>query len=1038
MRKFIILLFALFFIFVPKVEAVDKNTFVTVVNPVKGPEGWSNKFLDPLQIPVMEYNASTVSAIPVTWLLRYDAVNDASISAYFKKISDGNNTQTLGALLEITPKLAQKANIDGRFPVSNLLTSYYPEQRKALIDAFMQSFQKRFGYLPQSVGAQYIDSYSLEYLQKRYSVMVATIDDESFSAGDHLWGGYAGSVYLPSKTNALEPGSFSNNRIDIVITRWKQNDLFSYYNGKTNRLSFPDIAFVDKVLRQYSQKDFNEFTNISFGLENDFGRPIFSQDIKNTYKWIANLKISLGLQFVSLQTLGNFVLNRYPESSPAYFYRFTDPTGESSDTLYWYQNAYYRIGLRSSGNVTKLVDLHIFDSRLYEDFFATPNISSEMSLELPSTVDLIKNPGSETGIDIDLSKAKIDYQNWRVTFTDGNKKIELDPQSVVFTNINPSISSLDITPVKNNDQTVWNFTPHLPFDPQIDHLWFLFAIFIPLIIVSFFLNRTIFFGLIFALLTTFTVIRSGSLYPFGLGIWGPNGHDAIFHISLISKFANAPFNLDHPQLSGALLSNYHFVFDYLSAFVSRIFALSPITVYFVIYPIVSALAMVFLLAALFKRWKLSSLESVLAFFFVFLSGSLGFIPAMITGQNPLYGESVFWANQSVSILLNPPFALSIIVTLIFLLLIDRLKKPNFIQILLIGLVGGLLAQTKIYAFILVCAALLFNKRFKELISVGIIGVLLTLPFTSVSGSPFLLSPLWFVKSMFASPDRIWWPKLVQAWQTYEANGIWLKLFAISLFALIVFLVGNLATRLISLKYVLSKRTLSTTEKIALIISLFGILIPLVIIQNINPWNTIQFIYYSLFFLGIFTARGLVICLNKINSRPVKIFLALLVLIISAITSIGTLQDYLGYYSSSRVSYSELYGLEKLSLEPKGIVLSPLFSESLAGGVPTPKPLYSYVSTAYISAFSGQPEYLSDTINLDITGYNYAEKSRDQQRFYQTDNKDWALQFLKTSNISYVYETPLQKIKLNPAELCLTKIFDSQEINIYKFNCHVQN
>ncbi|HEX9007781.1 MAG TPA: hypothetical protein VF837_00785, partial [Patescibacteria group bacterium] len=115
-----------------------------------------------------------------------------------------------------------------------------------------------------------------------------------------------------------------------------------------------------------------------------------------------------------------------------------------------------------------------------------------------------------------------------------------------------------------------------------------------------------------------------------------------------------------------------------------------------------------------------------------------------------------------------------------------------------------------------------------------------------------------------------------------------------------------------------------------------------------------------------------------------------------------------------------------------------FSSQASGQVPTPKPLYSYVSTAYISAFSGQPEYLSDTINLDITGYDYTQRSRDIQRFYQTENKTWAFQFLKDQNISYVYETPLQRIKLGLGDLCLTKIFDSQEINIYKFNCHVQN
>ena len=124
-------------------------------------------------------------------------------------------------------------------------------------------------------------------------------------------------------------------------------------------------------------------------------------------------------------------------------------------------------------------------------------------------------------------------------------------------------------------------------------------------------------------------------------------------------------------------------------------------------------------------------------------------------------------------------------------------------------------------------------------------------------------------------------------------------------------------------------------------------------------------------------------------------------------------------------------MDKLRDQPRGLVLAPLFISADARTISAPKPLYSYVSTAYISALSAQPEFLSDTINLDITGFRYQERAKEIQRFFQTEDKLWALDFLQKNNIRYVYETPLKRLKLAPVDLKLTKIFDSGEINIYK-------
>jgi len=86
-----------------------------------------------------------------------------------------------------------------------------------------------------------------------------------------------------------------------------------------------------------------------------------------------------------------------------------------------------------------------------------------------------------------------------------------------------------------------------------------------------------------SLILSFTMIKSGLKYDFGLGFWGPNGHDGIWHLSLINQLTQSipPKN---PVFSGTILSQYHWGFDLLVAIISKLTFLSPSILYFQILP----------------------------------------------------------------------------------------------------------------------------------------------------------------------------------------------------------------------------------------------------------------------------------------------------------------------------------------------------------------------------------------------------------------------------------------------------------------------
>jgi len=1051
-----------FFLLPQSASAFSAQTFVTISNPVRGYEGWTNTTQTPLDVPKFQYQESTASALPVTWLLRYDAVSNATISAYFKDLVGKDPHESLGAFLEITPSLTAKAGVaypEGLsiFSANRVFLSGYTQpDRIRLIDTYMNVFFKRFGFYPQSVAAWQLDSYSLQYLQSKYSVLTAMNCDDQYSMDSYrLWGGYLGSPYFPDKNNSLVPASSLNNRVNLAMVRWAQRDLFNFYGSGSASLYSVQLNdylalgqktnYFESLLSMYKPNGFNEFTYVNIGLENDYSLPIYRQEITNVYQSLKTDQDKDSLRLISLSGFGDWFKAHYPESSPTYFYRTTDPTGSQKGEVFWYQSSHYRIGLKAIAGQTKIIDFRVYNRNVYEENYTTPNQNTSLFTEIPAIIDSIKYPGTELNLNVDLQKFTTTYDKqwdlWQLTLTNGNQKIIFYPDSISFTNIPvPTIKTDDLKVTTTKSVTTWKTTPQVPLQDNYHYSW-IFWLLIAVILVIFLkkLHKngrpktplSLIIGLICVLTICLTVFRNSLDFPFGMAFFGPNGHDAIFHLSLIEKFAQDPFNFAHPQYAGAVLSNYHFVFDYFSGVLSKIFSIPATTLYFRFLPVVFGIALVLLLQKLMTKWSYSPFEKVLGYLLVFFSGSFGFIPKLFTGQEIFSGESTFWANQSASLFLNPPFALSLIFLLLFLLNLPEGKKIRPLQFIKLAFLGGLLAQTKVYGFILLIAGLFFSGQFGLMLAVGVFGGLVSLPFTSLSGSPFSFNPLWFPRSLFASIDRLYWPRFVQAWQSYEASGNFPKLLAVNIFALLVFLLGNLGLRFLGLFRMAKEKAADASQKIVYGIIIVGLLLPLVIIQNDNPWNTIQFMYYSLFFLSLLTARVIVRLSLSIKSLILRIIFLVIILSLATLTSIGTLKDYIGNSSPARVSFTEMQALAVLRGEPRGIVLSPLYVQD--GAIAVPKPLYAYVSTAYISALSGQPEFLSDTINLDITGFNYQERSRDVQRFYSTKDKVWAKSFLEKNKIKYIYETPLQKMQVSPGDLALTKIFDSGEINIYQTN-----
>ncbi len=555
---------------------------------------------------------------------------------------------------------------------------------------------------------------------------------------------------------------------------------------------------------------------------------------------------------------------------------------------------------------------------------------------------------------------------------------------------------------------------------------------------KFYKTLTILLLAVFVIFQALPLIRSGLSYDFGIGYWGPNGHDAIWHLALIKQINN-PFNISHPAISGQKLTNYHPAFDVLVAFVSKTTGLSVEFLYFQIFPLISSTLLVILSYKLGLILYQKQFWAVFLAFLVSFSGSFGWIITFIrNGQ--FGGESIFWSMQSASNQLNPPFSWSLILILVGLIIISTLRTANSrYSYLYLGLITLVIPLVKTYAGLLWYPLLLLfsislhqSKIFKVLLVYGLIGIYTFILFNPSPKKLLSFSPFWFSHSMIESPDRLYWPKIASLRYNLALKPNFDKrLVLIELALVVVFFIGNFGFRTLGLLSI--KRLINDTFYLPiLIVSFLAFLIPLIFIQKGTAWNTIQFLYYSVFLFNLFLTKHL----SSIKSKNMALFLAFLISILSILGNLTNYQNYFGYPPPSAVLKEEISGLKFLKNQPAGVVLSypydPYLKKSFTR---TPIPLYAYETTAYLSAFTGKISYLADEMNLDISGYDWQSRRQQSLIFFNQQNPIENRGFLVNNQIDYIYLAGNQ-VEFNPTNLkylSLAKIYDNGYSIIYKVN-----
>jgi hypothetical protein len=268
-------------------------------------------------------------------------------------------------------------------------TGYSPQEREKLIDVYMTDFKKIFGYYPKSVASWFIDSYSLEYMYKKYHIVAsANCKDQYGTDGYTLWGGYWNQAYYPSKINSYMPAQNAANQIPVPIFRMLGSDPIRQYDnglGTTRqgvvtlepvyKFGGGDADWVNWFFKSFTEDKALGFNYTQAGQENSFTWDAMVKGFEIQMPLIARLRDEHKITVETMETSGRWFKKQY-KVTPATSFTVNHDLGENDLKTVWFNSRFYRVNLLWEKGNLRIRDLHLFDenfSSVYTKQVATSN-----------------------------------------------------------------------------------------------------------------------------------------------------------------------------------------------------------------------------------------------------------------------------------------------------------------------------------------------------------------------------------------------------------------------------------------------------------------------------------------------------------------------------------------------------------------------------------------------------------------------------------------------------------------------------------------
>ena len=490
---------------------------------------------------------------------------------------------------------------------------------------------------------------------------------------------------------------------------------------------------------------------------------------------------------------------------------------------------------------------------------------------------------------------------------------------------------------------------------------------------------------------------SGSRYCFGsqcgVFFWGSNEHDAVWHLALENTaFTTTPAQM--PNFSGASLTGYNALMDQVIYGLNLVTKIPATIWYFKIIPLLWFGILTFLVIKLARKINDSDWYPPALLIFTYLGNSFSYFLTLIQ-HGSLSGASGLLSMQAPQTLTNIQFGLSLPILVGILILVkEKSRKLNHGLVLgfLVAIMWGLKFYGGAIASVIVAVYYLINFQRNGwkitiaglaslvLFSLGSLELFYGLNSVRAGGATFTWSPLTTVHPIIEESDLVYLPKLANARYSLISHGIGLKLVYIEMITIGIFILMNFGARIIGIWQVgelVAKKKVSPFDTILMAGMFVGLFAATMFVQKGVWWNTVQFLYYSLFLANIYAAQVLSrLFAAKSLWGTVG---AGIILILMLPNAIDTWRTFTSFPPRSYISDQEMELLNTLKQQPGGVVLAlPINAIEVDKNAPL-APLYERYDTSYVAAYSAHPTYLNDQIQLELTGVGYKERKQAIER-----------------------------------------------------------
>lgn len=317
---------------------------------------------------------------PATYALKYDALMEPRYQELLYSYT--NLEDEISAWWEITRPLCQKAGVAFRGVQSEeydervnsaYSIGYTPEERKKLVDAYMEDFRQAFGCYPRTIGSWVLDTVTIAYAAEKYGIVGSAIcRDQIGTDGFTLWGGYPNGIYYPSRNNENIPGSTREGQLPVPMFRLLGPDpiynfeqdvrsgLHGVYTLEPSWLIGRNPEWISWFFGCLTQEDTLGTGYAHVGQENNFLWENIEPGLEPQLKKLRELQEAGSVRIETMEASAAWFGRTYRLTPPMTFQASRDWDTEKNLSAQWYACANYRLGFLGEQGHLRIRDFFLY------------------------------------------------------------------------------------------------------------------------------------------------------------------------------------------------------------------------------------------------------------------------------------------------------------------------------------------------------------------------------------------------------------------------------------------------------------------------------------------------------------------------------------------------------------------------------------------------------------------------------------------------------------------------------------------------------